>query len=85
MTIRQSNRTTQVIATGGNMVLVGQLLFSVGFVGSCEIPNWWLGPRQVNTCIERWYVVTALFYPSGKLPSKAEAAQTRMNVPTRKR
>lgn len=48
-----------------NGLLIGQLLFSVTFVGSCELPNWIAGPRQVNACLERWMTVSALFFPSG--------------------
>jgi hypothetical protein len=51
-------------ASGVNAMLVGQLVFSVAFIGGCELPNWIVGPRQTNVCLERWYVVTALFFPS---------------------
>jgi len=51
-------------ASGVNAMLVGQLVFSVAFIGGCELPNWIVGPRQTNACLERWYVVTALFFPS---------------------
>ena len=52
------------VASGVNAMLVGQLVFSVAFIGGCELPNWIVGPRQTNACLERWYVVTALFFPS---------------------
>lgn len=51
-------------ASGVNAMLAGQLVFSVAFIGGCELPNWIAGPRQTNACLERWYVVTALFFPS---------------------
>ena len=46
-------------------LLTGQILFSLAFVGSCELPNWINGPRDVNGCLERWMTVSALFFPSG--------------------
>ena len=52
------------VASGVNAMLVGQLVFSVAFIGGCELPNWIYGPRNANACLERWYVVTALFFPS---------------------
>ena len=50
---------------GSHGLLTGQLLFSIAFVSSCELPNWIAGPRQVNGCLERWMTVSALFFPSG--------------------
>ena len=61
-------------ACGSHGLLMGQLLFSIAFVGSCELPNWIAGPRQVNGCLERWMTVSALFFPSGLRTSTAEAA-----------
>ena len=52
-------------ACSSHGLLTGQLLFSIAFVGSCELPNWIAGPRQVNACLERWMTVSALFFPSG--------------------
>ena len=52
-------------ACSSHGLLTGQLLFSMAFVGSCELPNWIAGPRQVNACLERWMTVSALFFPSG--------------------
>ena len=52
-------------ACGSHGLLTGQLLFSIAFVSSCELPNWIAGPRQVNACLERWMTVSALFFPSG--------------------
>jgi hypothetical protein len=52
-------------AAASNGLLTGQILFSLAFVGSCELPNWIYGPRQVNACLERWMTVSALFFPSG--------------------
>ena len=63
-------------ALGGNALLVGQVLFSTAFVGSCEVANL-LGPRQVNTCIDRWYVITALFFPSATQIKGVAAADNR--------
>ncbi len=52
-------------ASAAHGLLTGQLLFSLAFVGSCELPNWIAGPRQLNACLERWMTVSALFFPSG--------------------
>jgi hypothetical protein len=52
-------------AAASNGLLTGQILFSLAFVGSCELPNWISGPRETNTCLERWMTVSALFFPSG--------------------
>ena len=52
-------------AAASNGLLTGQILFSLAFVGSCELPNWINGPRETNTCLERWMTVSALFFPSG--------------------
>jgi len=52
-------------AAASNGLLTGQILFSLAFVGSCELPNWISGPRETNACLERWMTVSALFFPSG--------------------
>ncbi len=52
-------------AAASNGLLTGQILFSIAFVGSCELPNWISGPRETNACLERWMTVSALFFPSG--------------------
>jgi hypothetical protein len=52
-------------AAASHGLLTGQIVFSTAFVGSCELPNWLHGPRQVNACLERWMTVSALFFPSG--------------------
>ena len=52
-------------AAASHGLLTGQLVFSVAFVGACELPNWLLAPRQVNACLERLMTVSALFFPSG--------------------
>ena len=52
-------------AAASHGLLTGQLVFSVAFVGACELPNWIHAPRQVNVCLERWMTVSALFFPSG--------------------
>jgi len=57
--------TRLAAAAASNGLLTGQILFSLAFVGSCELPNWINGPRQVNACLERWMTVSALFFPSG--------------------
>ena len=52
-------------AAAAHGLLTGQIVFSTAFLGSCELPNWLHGPRQVNACLERWMTVSALFFPSG--------------------
>ena len=52
-------------AAASHGLLTGQIVFSAAFLGSCELPNWAHGPRQVNACLERWMTVSALFFPSG--------------------
>ena len=52
-------------AAASNGLLTGQILFSIAFVGACELPNWISGPRETNACLERWMTVSALFFPSG--------------------
>ena len=60
-----SHLTRLAAAAASNGLLTGQVLFSLAFVGGCELPNWIAGPRQVNACLERWMTVSALFFPSG--------------------
>jgi hypothetical protein len=52
-------------AAASHGLLTGQIVFSTAFVGACELPNWFHGPRQVDACLERWMTVSALFFPSG--------------------
>ena len=66
---------TKLLAVcSSNALLTGQILFSLAFVGACELPNWIAGPRQMNACLERWMTVSALFFPSGVRNSTAGAA-----------
>ena len=60
-------------AAASHGLLTGQRVFSVAFVGACELPNWLLAPRQVNACLERWITVSALFFPSGMQLAAASA------------
>ena len=57
--------TRLISAATANGLLTGQIVFSIAFVGACELPNWIQAPRQVNACLERWMTVSALFFPSG--------------------
>jgi hypothetical protein len=52
-------------ADASHGLLTSQIIFSAAFVGDCELPNWLHAPCQVNTCLERWITVSALFFPSG--------------------
>ena len=45
--------TRLATAAASNGLLTGQILFSLAFVGSCELPNWINGPREANACLER--------------------------------
>ena len=51
-------------AAVSNGLLTGQILFSLSFVGSCELPNWISGPRETNACRSRSTTLD-LFFPSG--------------------
>jgi hypothetical protein len=57
--------TRLATAAASNGLLTGQILFSLAFLGSFELPNWINGPREANGCLERWMTVSALFFPSG--------------------
>jgi hypothetical protein len=56
--------TRLATAATSNGLLTGQILFSLAFVGSCELPNWINGPREANACRSR-STALALFFPSG--------------------
>lgn len=62
---------------GCNALLVGQLTFSVTFVGSCELANLFSGKYSLTACESRWYVVTALFFPSAAQATPVAAADAR--------
>ena len=57
--------TRLAAAAASNGLLTGQILFSLAFVGSCELPNWINGPLEANACRTRWMTVSDLFFPSG--------------------
>ena len=56
--------TRLAAAAASNGLLTGQILFSLAFVGSCELPNWINGPRETNACRTRCTTL-ALFFPYG--------------------
>lgn len=62
---------------GCNALLVGQLTFSVTFVGSCELANLFSGKYSLTACESRWYVVTALFFPSAAQATPIATADAR--------
>ncbi len=70
-------------AAASHGLLTGQLVFSVAFVGACELPNWLHSPRQVNACLERWMTVSALFFPSG-MQAAGAAGQSPVLPPGRR-
>lgn len=66
-----------VSAFGCNTLLLGQIIFSTTFVGSCEIANVFSGKYSLTACESRWYVVTALFFPSAAQSKPVAAADAR--------
>ena len=64
-------------ALGCNALLLGQVIFSVTFVGSCELANIFSGKYSLTACESRWYVVTALFFPSAAQAKPIAAADAR--------
>lgn len=62
---------------GCNTLLLGQIIFSTTFVGSCEIANILSGKYSLTACESRWYVVTALFFPSAAQSKPVAAADAR--------
>jgi len=59
-----ANRIKSAAGLSGSL-LVGQMLFAVAFVSSCEVPNFMSPQPATNACLERWMAVSALFIPSG--------------------
>jgi hypothetical protein len=64
---------TSLVASG---LFTGQVIFSVGYIGTCEAVNL-LGPRNLTLCEGRWATVIALFFPSGL--QKGAGAVTALN------
>jgi hypothetical protein len=62
---------------GGNALLIGQLVFSTTCVGSCELANALSGKYSLSACESRWYVITALFFPSAAQMKPVAAADNR--------
>lgn len=59
-----------------NALLTIQVMFSVGYVGTCELANIF-GSRDLSLCEGRWTTVLALWCPSGLqrgAPAAAAAA-----------
>jgi hypothetical protein len=52
-------------ATESTAFLIGEVVFCLAFLSSCEIPNWVSGPRSPNECADRWMFTAAVFVPSG--------------------
>lgn len=69
--------TKLLAAASCNTMLVGQIVFSTAFVGSCEIANLFSGKYSLTACESRWYVVTALFFPSAAQAKPVAAAEDR--------
>lgn len=62
---------------GCNALLAGQVIFSTAFVGTCELANLMSGKYSLGACESRWYVVTALFFPSAAQAGPVAIADTR--------
>jgi len=69
--------TRALTAAAGSTMLIGQIVFSTAFVGSCEIANLLSGKYSLTACESRWYVVTALFFPSASQAKPVAAADDR--------
>ena len=50
--------------TEGAGFLIFEILFCLSFITLCEVPNWSIGPRQTNTCTDRWMFTAGVFFPS---------------------
>lgn len=72
-----TNIPALISAAGGNTLLLGQIIFSTTFVGSCELANLFSGKYTLSACESRWYVVTALFFPSAAQSKPIAAADAR--------
>lgn len=66
-----------ITAATCNTMLLGQIVFSTAFVGSCELANLFSGKYSLTACESRWYVVTALFFPSAAQAKPVAAADDR--------
>jgi hypothetical protein len=71
------NASKLLSITGGNALLIGQLVFSTTFVGSCELANVLSGKYSLSACESRWYVITALFFPSAAQMKPVATADNR--------
>ena len=69
--------TRAITAATCNSMLLGQVVFSTAFVGSCELANLLSGRYSMSACESRWYVVTALFFPSATQLKPVAAADDR--------
>lgn len=67
--------TKALSALSCNALLAIQVLFSVGYVGTCEIANI-LGSRDLSLCEGRWTTVLALWCPSGLQRAAGTAGAT---------
>lgn len=50
--------------TEGMAFFIFQLVFCASFIALCEVPNWTIGPKQVDACEGRWMFTTGVFFPS---------------------
>jgi hypothetical protein len=44
--------------------LLFEILFCASFIAMCEVPNWKIGPRNVDFCSSRWMFAAGVFFPS---------------------
>ena len=61
--------------TEGAMFFIFEALFCISFIALCEVPNWAIGPKEVNSCTDRWMFTAGVFFPS----AVSTAISTRTN------
>jgi hypothetical protein len=61
--------------TEGAAFFLFEIIFCASFIALCEVPNWTIGPKDVDACSGRWMFTTGVFFPSAV--SKTVSASTR--------
>lgn len=70
--------------TEGVTFFIFEVLFCASFIAFCEIPNWAIGPKQVNACTDRWMFTSGVFFPSAVSAAKntfTTSTRTNRNKP----
>lgn len=64
----------------GAWFLVFEATFCFLYIGMCEVPNWVVGPKRIETCVERYMFTAGLFFPSAvarvKSPTDTDQSKT---------